>query len=79
MLDVLGAHIEKLSESKKCATAAWIEGLAEQEQKAFAQLIEAKANAQRLYDDLTKAGNDLPFGMTTFRMHMKGYCTCQKN
>jgi poly-D-alanine transfer protein DltD len=79
MLDVLGAHVKKLTEVKKCATGTWIDGLQQQEQDAFAQLISAQANAQGLYDDLTKAGNDLPFGMTTFRMHMKGYCTCQKN
>jgi hypothetical protein len=75
MLDVLTKHLT--SSIDGCVVAHWIIGLGEEEQKAFAQ---AKENSKHikisaLYADLNKE-LELPFKLTAFRSHMRGYCTC---
>lgn len=77
MLEILNNHIQGLEEPSKCVVGEWIETLNTDEQNAFALLIDAKANAQKLYGNLLKSGVEMPFKITVFRMHMKGYCACQ--
>ena len=77
MLEVLNSHIQELTELKQCVVGKWIEELPEMEKSAFLLLVEARANAQKLYGNLLRSGVEMPFKMTAFRMHMKGYCTCQ--
>jgi hypothetical protein len=78
MLDILKKHLEETA--FQCVVATWINELENDEQQAFALL---KENQDRvvfadLYKDLS-AQQDLPFKITAFRGHMKGYCSCQKN
>lgn len=78
MLDLLTKHLTV--DTSVCKVAQWIKTLSEDEQKAFDALREnnAKVNNADLYKDLSKEVT-LSFGMTAFRSHMRGYCTCQKN
>ena len=74
MIDVLKQHLE--GTPSKCATGKW---LAEQEaeiQDAFASLsTRGNINMTSLYQGLSQY--DIPFGITTFKSHLKGTCTCQ--
>jgi hypothetical protein len=78
MLDILKKHLEE--PVFQCVVANWIKELEDEEQKAFALL---KQNQERIvFADLYKELSDnqtLPFKITAFRSHMKGYCTCQKS
>jgi hypothetical protein len=78
MLDILKKHLEEAP--FQCVVSVWISGLKEEEQSAFNLLItnRAKINIAVLYKDLALQ-EGLPFKVTVFRSHMKGYCTCQKN
>ena len=78
MLDILKKHLEETA--FQCVVATWINELKEEEQQAFALL---KQNQERivvanLYSELSEQ-QDLPFKITAFRGHMRGYCSCQKN
>jgi hypothetical protein len=75
MLDVLNKHLT--STPTVCVVAQWISKLTEQEQVAFVQLRNNdKVVAASLYKDLNEE-DELPFKLTAFRSHLKGYCTCQ--
>jgi len=75
MLEVLAKHLT--SSTSGCVVAQWITGLKEEEQKAFAQAKEnnSKIKLANLFTDLNKE-LELPFKLTAFRSHMRGYCTC---
>ena len=78
MLDILKKHLEETA--FQCVVATWINDLENEEQQAFALL---KQNQERivlsvLYTELS-AQQELPFKLTAFRGHMRGYCSCQKN
>lgn len=78
MLDILKKHLEETA--YQCVVSTWISGLEAEEQQAFALL---KQNQERivfanLYSELASQ-QELPFKITAFRSHMRGYCTCQKN
>jgi hypothetical protein len=76
MLEVLTKHLsDKVS---VCVVAKWITELSIEEQAAFASVKEKNANIKiaLLYSDLN-AETELPFKLTAFRSHMRGYCTCQ--
>ena len=78
MLDILKKHLEETA--FQCVVATWINDLENEEQQAFALL---KQNRERivfadLYKELSN-NQTLPFKITAFRSHMKGYCTCQKS
>jgi hypothetical protein len=75
MLDVLSKHLS--NEVTGCTVFRWIEGLSKEEQEAFAAIKEksAKINLVSLFSDLNKEA-ELPFKLTAFRSHMRGYCTC---
>ena len=77
MLDVLQKHLN--GEAHACIVSRWIDGLKEEEKQAF---LRVKENSQQvhiaaLFADLTKQ-TQLPFKLTAFRSHLRGYCTCQK-
>lgn len=75
MLDVLNKHLTETP--SVCVVAQWISGLGEQERVAFVQLRNNdKVVAASLYKDLNEE-DELPFKLTAFRSHLKGYCTCQ--
>lgn len=78
MLDVLTKHISGEAIPKTCVVARWINGLSEEEQQAFADV---KTHSQQihvasLFKDLSNE-TKLPFKLTAFRSHIRGYCTCQ--
>ena len=78
MLDILKKHLEETA--FQCVVATWINELKNEEQQAFELL---KQNQERivlsvLYTELS-AQQELPFKLTAFRGHMRGYCSCQKN
>jgi hypothetical protein len=78
MLDILKKHLEETV--FQCVVATWINELEDEEQQAFALL---KQNQERivfadLYKELSN-NQTMPFKITAFRSHMKGYCSCQKS
>ena len=76
MLEVLAKHLAATSDG--CVVAQWIATLKEEEQKAFALAKENndKIKNAHLFNDLNKE-LDLPFKLTAFRSHMRGYCSCR--
>lgn len=76
MLDILTKHMEP--ETHVCVVAEWQNGLIMEYQEALNKVRNnQKLNAKKLYDELNEA-EPLPFGLTAFRAHLRGYCTCQK-
>lgn len=76
MLDVLNKH---LTEKKpECLVSTWVKELSKEENEAFASIKEKTAtiNLASLYKDLNEESK-LPFKLTAFRSHMRGYCICQ--
>jgi hypothetical protein len=78
MLDILKKHLEEVD--FECVVATWINGLKDEEQQAFALLMqnESKIVCSNLYSELAEQ-EKLPFKITAFRQHMRGYCSCRKN
>ena len=77
MLEVLNKHLDGASLSG-CVVAQWISTLGKDEQKLFEQ-IKANNTAVKLahlFQDLHK-DVELPFKLTAFRSHLRGYCTCR--
>jgi hypothetical protein len=78
MLDILNKHLEEKPSS--CVVNTWINSLKSDEQEAFNLLRQnnQKIKFAILYKELLSE-MDLPFKLTVFRSHMRGYCTCQRN
>ena len=78
VLDILSKHLE--GPSKKCNAALWINTLPEEEQKALELIKENSKNIKLavLFKELSEGGY-LPLGLTAFRSHLRGYCTCQQS
>lgn len=76
MLEVLTKHLENSNDG--CVVANWIASLEQDEQKAFALLKEKSTTIKvsQLFTDLNKQ-IPLPFKLTAFRSHLRGYCTCR--
>jgi hypothetical protein len=77
MLDVLQRHIE--AKPLGCVVSQWVSTLSEEEQKAFDKIKENNKNIHLaiLHSDLNQQ-TELPFKLTAFRSHFRGYCTCKK-
>ena len=61
-----------------CCVQAWVNSLEPDYKEALNKVRENnQLNVQQLFDDLSEHMN-LPYKLTAFRAHMKGYCTCQK-
>jgi len=75
LLDIIESHAKSLP--SKCSVGKWINTLEPEEQDAFNGLINSdELNATSLFLALEKQIK-LPFKITTFRSHMRGYCSCQ--
>jgi len=76
MLDILEKHIK--GTPKECIVLRWISSLPQEEQEAFKEVAAHNEHIHlaALYGDLKKQA-DLPFKLTAFRSHFRGYCTCQ--
>jgi hypothetical protein len=60
-----------------CACGTWISQKSEEDQKLFNKvMVESKLPMSDLFAKLSPLG--LPFGITTFKSHIKGTCTCPK-
>ena len=77
MLEVLNKHLNEASISG-CVVAQWVAALDKEEQNLFKQIKENNVNVKiaQLFKDLSKE-SDLPYKLTAFRSHLRGYCTCQ--
>jgi hypothetical protein len=78
MLEVLERYLNGFSLSGCCVVSQWISTLSEEEQTLLQQLKEKNSDIKiaSLYKDLTQSVN-LPFKLTAFRSHLRGYCSCQ--
>lgn len=75
MLDVLNKHLTTIPVI--CVVGQWIGELSQEEQDAFIELgNNDKVIVASLYKDLQKE-IELPFKLTAFRSHLRGYCTCR--
>lgn len=76
MLDILTKHLN--NETQGCSVNQWINALPQEEKEAFVLIKENNANIKlaTLFTDLNKE-DVLPFKLTAFRSHLRGYCTCQ--
>lgn len=77
VLDILTLHLEGAKEG--CVVEKWIDTLSDEEQKAFALIKERNelVSLNAMFQDLSFS-QELPFGLTSFRTHFRGTCTCQK-
>jgi phage-related tail protein len=77
MIDIINKHLA--IDHTVCKVAQWIDTLEDKEKQAFQSIREQqmKINAATLYKELN-AEVELPFGMTAFRSHLRGYCACPK-
>jgi hypothetical protein len=75
MIEVLEQYLTQPKEA--CVVGKWEQNLNPKEQEAFAKLKENNANINvgKLFKDLN-TDTKLPFRLTAFRSHMRGYCTC---
>jgi hypothetical protein len=75
LLDIIENHSKLLS--SKCSVGKWTDTLEQKEQEALNTLINnSKLNASSLFAAIEQQVK-LPFKLTTFRSHMRGYCSCQ--
>lgn len=78
MLEVLTKHIKGETDPRVCVVSRWISKLSQEEQDAF---LEVQNHSQQiqvalLFKELNNE-TKLPFKLTAFRSHIRGYCTCQ--
>jgi hypothetical protein len=76
--DVLNKHLNVDSLPSRCLVGEWIEELDEETKTMFEELKDRKnIVVAALYGDLVNSGVKLPGKLTTFRSHMRGYCSCR--
>lgn len=77
---ILDGIIADSKQPKKCKTQKWINTLAKEDQTKLNTLHgdNQGVDFKNLFQSLNDAGVKLPMGLTAFRSHFKGYCTCQK-
>lgn len=76
LLEIIESHANAVP--SKCSVGKWIETLTSEEQTALNGLVKNdNLNATSLFLALEEQVK-LPFKITTFRSHMRGYCSCQQ-
>lgn len=75
--DVLREHLDGTRQSIKCTVGKWLEA----QEKEVVELLSILAsrpttNVSSLFRDLQES--NIPFKLTTFKLHMKGNCACPK-
>jgi len=79
MIEILQEYLEQPNKASKCVVKSWLLEKPQEAQDLFEQLMQKRGlNMSALYSSLEKT-EELPFKITVFRMHMKGYCACPKN
>lgn len=77
MLEIINKHLAAVPQG--CVVEQWVRSLSEEEQTGFDSVkASTKVVVADLYLDLMST-IELPFKLTAFRSHMRGYCTCPKN
>lgn len=75
LLEIIESHAK--TSPSKCSVGKWIDTLEPEEQTAFNGLIKSDSlNATKLFLAI-EAQVKVPFKITVFRGHMRGYCSCQ--
>jgi hypothetical protein len=78
VIDVLNKHLNEPNLNNRCLIGQWIDDLDDESKSVFEELKTRKnIVVAALYGDLIKSGVDLPGKLTTFRSHMRGYCSCR--
>jgi hypothetical protein len=80
MLDLINKHLNAPHENQGCVVVKWIKQLDVKEQEAFEAVKKNNHEIKiaQLYKDLNEHGEKpLPFKLTAFRAHLRGYCTCR--
>jgi len=78
---ILDGFIADSKQPKRCKTQKWVNTLAKEDQTKLNNLVNIDTKGvdfKNLFNSLNDAGIKLPMGLTAFRSHFKGYCTCQK-
>ena len=77
MLELLSKHLSTLN-TPGCVVAKWVGTLSKEEQEVFNKLREnsSAVKVAQLFQDISKEV-ELPFKLTAFRSHLRGYCTCR--
>lgn len=74
--DVLREHLDGTTVSQKCKMGVWLETQEDNVIDLFNEVAKnSSINISAIYHSLS---NDLPFKATTFKLHIKGTCTCPK-
>lgn len=74
--DVLREHLDGTTVSQKCKMGVWLETQEDNVIDLFNEVSKnSSINISAIYHSLS---NDLPFKSTTFKLHIKGTCTCPK-
>ena len=77
--NILKAAKQEALKPQLCVIAKWLSTLDKEEAKEFLECMSIPSlSTAGLYNSLLSQGVALPFKMTAFRMHVKGYCPCQK-
>jgi len=76
MIDILNRHLAGTTAA--CTTGLWINTLDKKTQDAFTAIKENSKTVviAKLYAELNNE-SQLPFKLTAFRSHLRGYCACQ--
>ena len=78
MRDVLNKHLNEDQVASRCLVGEWIDELDEETKTMFEESRDRKnIVVAALYSDLSSSGVKLPGKLTTFRSHMRGYCSCR--
>jgi len=75
--DILKEHLNGLRAVSKCTTGKWLDTQEPEVIQMFDELAKRPTtNIAALFRDIEPL--DLPFRLTTFKLHMKGNCQCPK-
>lgn len=76
MLETLKKHLD--NEHRLCKVGTWIDSMDEEHRALFKELILKKEDISiaPLHNDLLRE-NQMPYKLTAFRSHIRGYCTCR--
>jgi hypothetical protein len=73
--DILREHLETVTKPIKCTVGNWIDDQEPEVNELLLGLAAIDVNVSALFRSLEQ---EVPFRLTTFKIHMKGNCTCPK-
>ena len=72
--DILRKHLEE--PQRKCVVGKWVDEQEPNIKELFSELMKKQRILSQVHRNLSASG--ITFGITTFKAHMQGTCTCQK-